>query len=117
MCLQRKECPTEITTFKDMYVADLQELVSVEDHLADALLTMSEMASHPALKSALMGHRENTLAQQERLISILQDHGADPHAHTDQAMQALVRETEKMLSILKGQGPPRRGAHRLRAEA
>ena len=47
MCLQRKECPTEITTFKDMYVADLQELVSVEDHLADALLTMSEMASHP----------------------------------------------------------------------
>jgi ferritin-like metal-binding protein YciE len=93
----------QITTFKDMYLAELQELVSVEDQLAGALLTMSEMASHPALKSALMGHRENTLAQRDRLISILQEHGADPHAHTDQAMQALISETEKMFSILKGQ--------------
>ena len=64
----------QITTFKDMYLAELQELVSVEDQLTEALLTMAEMASHPALKSALMGHRDNTLAQQERLISILQHH-------------------------------------------
>jgi ferritin-like metal-binding protein YciE len=37
------------------------------------------------------------------LIAILQTHGADPKAHTDQAKQALVRETEKMFTILQDQ--------------
>jgi ferritin-like metal-binding protein YciE len=53
----------QIATFKDMYIAELQELANVEDQLADVLLTMSEMASHPALKRTLIGHRTNTLAQ------------------------------------------------------
>ncbi len=92
----------EITTFKDMYLAELQELVSVEEQLTEALLRMAQMASHPALKDILMRHREETQTQKMRLEAILRKHGADTRAHTDQAMQALVRETEKMLSILKG---------------
>jgi ferritin-like metal-binding protein YciE len=40
----------EISNFKDMYLAELQELRSVEDQLADALLRMAAAASHPALK-------------------------------------------------------------------
>jgi len=43
----------EISNFKDMYIAELQELVSVEDQLAEALLRMAGAASHPALKDAL----------------------------------------------------------------
>jgi ferritin-like metal-binding protein YciE len=35
---------------------------------------------------------------------MLQRHGAGDTAHTDQSMQALIKETEKMLSILKGNG-------------
>jgi ferritin-like metal-binding protein YciE len=92
----------QVNTFKDMYIAELQELVSVEEQLADSLLRMANVASHPALKDALMHHREDTQAQKERLMSILQAHDADPKAHTDQAMQALVHETEKMLEMLKG---------------
>jgi ferritin-like metal-binding protein YciE len=92
----------EITTFKDMYLAELQELVSVEEQLTEALLRMAQMASHPALKDILLRHREETQTQKMRLEAILRKHGADTRAHTDQAMQALVRETEKMLSILKG---------------
>ena len=41
-CHQRQEVPMQITAFKDMYIAELQELASVEDQLADALFTMSE---------------------------------------------------------------------------
>ncbi|MGY2805933.1 DUF892 family protein [Bradyrhizobium sp. USDA 4506] len=41
-----------ITSFKDMYVAELQELASVEDQLAVALARMAEIASHPSLKDA-----------------------------------------------------------------
>jgi ferritin-like metal-binding protein YciE len=93
----------EIKRFKDMYLAELQELVSVESQLAQSLPRMAEAASHPALKQAFARHRDETEDQQERLASILQKHGANPRAHTDQAMQALIRETEKMLTMLKGE--------------
>jgi ferritin-like metal-binding protein YciE len=99
---REKGVPMQVTTFKDMYIAELQELVNVEEQLAESLLRMANVASHPALKDALVRHREETQVQKERLESILQSHGADPKAHTDQAMQALVNETEKMLSMLKG---------------
>ena len=92
----------EITNFKDMYLSELQELASVESQLADSLLHMAEVASHPALKNALLHHREETQVQKDRLESILQKHGANPKAHTDQAMQALLKETGKMLTMLKG---------------
>jgi ferritin-like metal-binding protein YciE len=92
----------EIKRFKDMYLAELQELISVEDQLAKVLRSMVEVASHPALKQALARHGDETQVQQERLASILRKHGANPRAHTDQAMQALVKETEKMLAMLKG---------------
>ena len=92
----------QVTSFKDMCIAELQELVSVEEQLTAALLRMAQMASHSALKDALVRHREETQVQKDRLASILQKHGADPKAHTDQAMQALVHETEKMIEILKG---------------
>lgn len=92
----------EISTFKDMYLAELQELVSVEEQLAEALLRMAAAASHPALKDALVDHHAETLAQKERLLAILRTHGVDPAAHVDQAMEALIRETRKMLGILEG---------------
>jgi ferritin-like metal-binding protein YciE len=92
----------QIANFRDMYVAELQELVSVEAQLADALGRMGAIASHPSLKRALMEHRKETLAQRQRLELILQKRGANAWAHTDQSMQALVAETERMLAMLKG---------------
>ncbi len=92
----------EINNFKDMYLAELQELVSVESQLADALLRMAAAATHPALKDLLIHHRAETETQKQRLVTILQKHGADPEVHTDQAMQALVKETRKMLGMLTG---------------
>ena len=90
----------EINNFKDMFLAELQELASVEGQLADALLRMAGAASHPELKRALIHHRAETETQRARLETILAKHGADPAAHVDQAMQALITETMKMLTIL-----------------
>lgn len=90
----------EISNFKNMYLAELQELVSVETQLADALLRMAGAATHPDLKRLLVHHRAETEIQRERLISILEMHGASPTAHTDQAMQTLITEAKKMLTIL-----------------
>ena len=92
----------ELATFRDMFIAELQELVSVEEQLTECLQRMEDAASHPALKDALARHGGETRMQLDRLVAILQKHGADPKAHTDQAMQALAKEAEKMLTLLKG---------------
>jgi ferritin-like metal-binding protein YciE len=92
----------EITSFKDMYLSELQELASVEDQLAESLLHMAEVASHPTLKNMLLHHCGETQVQKDRLESTLQKHGVNPKAHTDQAMEALLKETDKMLTMLKG---------------
>src|SRR5258706_11900090 len=63
---------------------------------------MAKAASHSSLKNALKHHREQTQAQKQRLESILKKHGANSRAHTDQAMQALINETEKMIAMVKG---------------
>ncbi len=91
----------QIATFKDMYIAELQELRSLEAQLADVLLRLAEMASHPSLKKLLADHRQKALLKQERLASILFRHKPETREHTDQAMQALIAETEKMQTMVK----------------
>jgi ferritin-like metal-binding protein YciE len=92
----------QITRFSELYIAELQELLDLEGQLADALLMMAHVASHPSLKRVLLRHQEETEIQQERLLSILQKHGAAPDAHVDQAMEALLVETNKMLGLFEG---------------
>jgi ferritin-like metal-binding protein YciE len=92
----------QITNFKDLYIAELQEMRRLEGQLGEAFLRMSEVASNPTLKSALMDQGERALAHEQRLWSMLSRHDANPLAHTDQVTQALVGEAEKMLTIVKG---------------
>lgn len=92
----------QITSFKDMYVAELQELASMEKQIGQALPIMSRIASHPSLKEALLHHHEQTRTQMERLESMLHNHGSSAYVHTDQAVEALLIETEKMLRMVKG---------------
>src|SRR5438067_3040639 len=89
-----------ITSFKDMYIAELQELRNLEEQVAEAFLRMAEMASHPSLRYALTYQRDQTQAQQQRLETILRLHDANRQTHTDQAMQALILETEKMAAMV-----------------
>ena len=91
-----------IDSFEDMYLAELQELLSVEVQLADMLLRMAGAAAHTSLKRALIHHRAETETQALRVITVLKKHGADEIAHIDQAMQALIAETMKMMLMLKG---------------
>ena len=92
----------KIKSLTELYVAELEELANAEDQLAEALLELAEVASNQKLKSALSNHREETLVHQERLESLLTEHRGHANAHTDQAMQALVNETRKMLEIVEG---------------
>ena len=91
----------EIRKFRDLFLAELQELLSAEQQLCNVLLRMAGAASHPDLKRALIHHRAETETQAARLETILLKHGANPGAHVDQAMRALIAETMKMLAMLK----------------
>jgi len=92
----------EISNFREMYLAEVQELVSMEQQVAELLARTAEVTAHADLRKILLHHMHESEVQKQRLAAILEKHGADPHAHTDQAMQALVAETGKMLQILKG---------------
>jgi ferritin-like metal-binding protein YciE len=92
----------QITNFKDLYIAELQELASMETQIGEVLLLMFRAASHPSLKEALLRHREQTRTQMDRLESMLRNQGSSAYVHTDQAVEALVAEAEKMLKLVKG---------------
>jgi ferritin-like metal-binding protein YciE len=92
----------EIRNFKDMYIAEIQELASVASQIGECLPRVANAASHPALKKLILENKEDSEMQKERLDAILEAHGAEVDAHTDQAMQAMVSETNKMLPMLKG---------------
>jgi ferritin-like metal-binding protein YciE len=91
----------QINSFKEMYFAELSELVDAEKRLVEALTKAAEKASHDGLKQALLKHRDETQTQRDRVRAILDRHGYNPDAHQDQAMASLIAETEKMQDILQ----------------
>ena len=92
-----------VDSFREMYIAELQELRSVEAQLIEALPRMADMAGHTELKQSIRSHLEETRAQQARLDAILRRHGAEPREHIDQAMQAMLKEAEKWAGMVQDQ--------------
>lgn len=90
----------QIKIFEDMYMAELQELHSAERELEQALRRFAGAARHDELKAAFNAQRVETRQMEERLRQLLQRHRVQPLDHADQAMQALLRESEKWRAIL-----------------
>jgi ferritin-like metal-binding protein YciE len=92
-----------VTSLRDLYIAELQEIHSVEGQLIEALPRMAGVSGHPELKQGIQTHLEETRAQQSRVEEILRRHKADPREHVDQAMQAMLQEAEKWASMVQDQ--------------
>jgi ferritin-like metal-binding protein YciE len=90
-----------VTSLRDLYIAELQEIRSVEEQLVAALPRMADVAGHPELKQGIQTHLEETRAQQSRVEEILRRHNAEPREHVDQAMQAMLQEAEKWASLVQ----------------
>jgi len=90
----------ELTHFSDLYLAELQELRSMKEQLVDAHQRLAEAAHNSRLTQEFMKHHEETEAQIERIDKLLQKHGVKGNGHRDQAMEALVHESEKMIEIV-----------------
>jgi ferritin-like metal-binding protein YciE len=91
----------EMTDLRDMYVAELQELASVERQLLECLSRLVSFAGHPQLKNVLADQQDDAEVQCIRLDTLLEQHGANPEGHCDQTMQSLIYEMERMLPMLK----------------
>jgi ferritin-like metal-binding protein YciE len=92
----------EMRALHDMYVAELQELASVERQLLECLGRLVNFARHLELKNILVDQLDDAEVQILRLDTLLEQHGANPEGHSDQAMQALIFEMERTLPMLKG---------------
>ena len=65
-----------VDDFRKMYVAELQELRSVEEQLVEALPRMAALVEHPRLRQALESHLSETKSQRDRLDRLLRAHDA-----------------------------------------
>jgi ferritin-like metal-binding protein YciE len=81
--------------FRRLYIAELQELRSAEAQQLATLPELVDAAQHPELTQVLTDLLEQTRLQLERVELLLAELGADPKAHVDQAMQALLAESLK----------------------
>ncbi len=91
----------QIESLQGLYIAELQELASVERQMIECLGQVAARASNPRLKNALSKHCKQTKVQGQRLNTILHKHSVNPAGHIDQTMQALIYETERTLPMLK----------------
>lgn len=86
--------------FKEMYIAELQELRSVEDQLMRALPGMADEAHHPALKEAFKKNLEETCAQRDRLDRILAREGVELREHEDESMWGMIHEAGRWAKMV-----------------
>ncbi|MEE4121340.1 MAG: DUF892 family protein [Paracoccaceae bacterium] len=85
----------KIDSLKDLYIVELQEARSFEGQIANALGGLADRASDGALREALAGDRPESVRHGERITALLERHGADPRAHEDQTMKAILAEAGK----------------------
>jgi len=84
----------DIANLRDLYLAELQEARSFEGQIANAIVGLAGKASDPRLKETLEADRPESLRHGEHVTALLDKHGVDPRAHTDQTMKAILSEAE-----------------------
>jgi ferritin-like metal-binding protein YciE len=82
-----------------MYEAELQELHNAEGQLAQITNDLARTMSHPELAFRMQEYAAELNARRADLEGLLVSIDADVREHTDDAMQALIAETEKMWRV------------------
>jgi ferritin-like metal-binding protein YciE len=82
-----------------MYEAELQELHSAEGQLCALANDLARTMSHPELAFRLQEYATELQARRTDLESLLARIGADLQGEADDAMRALIEETEKMWRV------------------
>ena len=89
-----------VDDFRKMYVAELQELRSVEDQLVEALPRMTALVEHPQLRQALEAHFQRRNRSGIASIACCRAHNAGEREHEDGSMHAIIREAERWAKMV-----------------
>lgn len=88
-----------IDNFTTLYINELQELYSAKAQMEDLLETLETTIEHNAIREELSRYRSQISRHQDQIAEILERCEASPERHEDDAMEALVHETEKMRKV------------------
>ncbi len=89
---------SKLETLADAFHAELQDIYSAEQQLANALPKMVKMASCEKLSLALTEHLEQTRVHVERVESAFEDTGKTAKAKKCEAMAGLIKEVEETMA-------------------
>ncbi len=94
---------TEIASFEDLFVQQIEDLYDAEQQLTDALPKMADAANSRELKQAFLTHLKETQNQVTRLEQIFQQIGKEPKREICKAMKGLIAEGDQ---IVKAKADP-----------
>jgi ferritin-like metal-binding protein YciE len=79
-------------TAHELYIHELNDMLSAEQQLVDALQEQAEATSDPQLKKAFESHRAQTQKQVERLQSCFEEIGEEPEGEECKGIKGLIEE-------------------------
>lgn len=88
---------TELKSFKDLFVNQIEDLYDAENRLTKALPKMADAASSSQLKQAIQHHLTETQGHVSRLETIFRELNIEPKRETCEAMKGLISEGEEMI--------------------
>lgn len=96
-------------TLKDLYIDELQDLLSAEDQLVETLPKIIKAADTPELQEAVTAHLEETKGHVTRLKQVFELLGEKPKEKTCEAMKGLLKEGAQIMEEFE-KGPVRDAA-------
>ena len=87
----------KINSMDKLFEHELEDLLSAEQQLVEALPLMAEAASDTALKNAFKNHLKETKTHVTRLERAFKKLGKEPKAITCKGMQGLIKEGEEIM--------------------
>ncbi len=94
---------TDLNSFKDLFVNQIEDLYDAENRLTKALPKMADAANSSQLKQAIQHHLTETQGHVSRLETIFRELNLEPKRETCEAMKGLIAEGEEMI---KAKGDP-----------
>jgi ferritin-like metal-binding protein YciE len=91
----------DISDFRALYIAELQEACSIEAQLVEALPKAADTASTTELQQAIRMHLDETRDHLRRVEGLLRQHSVQSGEHTDQSMQSIIRDAEKWANMIR----------------
>lgn len=87
----------KINLLDQLFEHELEDLLSAEQQLVEALPKMADAASSDSLKTAFKDHLKQTRTHVTRLEKAFKELGKEPKAVTCKGMQGLIKEGDDMI--------------------